>query len=361
MSRARFSKNTGLFNYVQGLSAPLIFNQITSSSNGNGGVVFTIQGSRVITSQYTSINDEVDSIRSDGTLLTYLGFTSLNNSDCQYDFLNTNNTVVNTLAFNMPNDAFYTVNATNNNFYDSAQFVGAGIYMNGNSGGNHFRGALIANACFLSAGSISLGGNEVDSSCHYGLGLANTATPGIAAAGMLTGKVTSDASNTQGTTGTSTFAGITDWVNFESPYRGWGYESASAFPNTNQTSTCYSGSTCRIYDARPLVTDATIRNVFGIYVPSTACPASADASNASNVITDQAGNVFLKNAVELVGDFVHNPTGNQNGLCESGESCAFMPNFGSYQGEGPLLDSCTFSGGNGVTGVKLYGYTTNGI
>ena len=68
---------------------------------------------------------------------------------------------------------------------------------------------------------------------------------------------------------------------------------------------------------------------------------------------------YLLNAIELVLDPVRNPNGNNNGLCETGEGCLYMPNFGAYQGEGSLVGPCTFQNGL-VHGVSLYGYSTNG-
>jgi hypothetical protein len=38
-------------------------------------------------------------------------------------------------------------------------------------------------------------------------------------------------------------------------------------------------------------------------------------------------------AVELINDRV----GDDDGLCESDEACAFAPNLGAYQGQGALL------------------------
>ena len=67
-------------------------------------------------------------------------------------------------------------------------------------------------------------------------------------------------------------------------------------------------------------------------------------------------------AFELVNDPLHNPTGNDNGLCESGEACVYAPNIGAYQGEGALDFSrrCEFRNGL-VSDVTLYSYPANGI
>lgn len=53
--------------------------------------------------------------------------------------------------------------------------------------------------------------------------------------------------------------------------------------------------------------------------------------------------------------------GNENGLCESGETCVYQPNFGAYAGEGALIGPCHYDDRGGpVTAVTLYAHETNG-
>ncbi len=72
------------------------------------------------------------------------------------------------------------------------------------------------------------------------------------------------------------------------------------------------------------------------------------------VFTDACRTTFLRRAVELGEDGF----GNDNGLCESGEHCVFTPNFGAYQGEGPLTEIPFVDGA--ITGVSLFAYSING-
>jgi hypothetical protein len=51
--------------------------------------------------------------------------------------------------------------------------------------------------------------------------------------------------------------------------------------------------------------------------------------------------------------------GNDNGLCESGETCLFLPNIGTYQGHGDLESVGNLVGG-ALTGITLLRYSTNG-
>jgi hypothetical protein len=112
-----------------------------------------------------------------------------------------------------------------------------------------------------------------------------------------------------------------------------------------------------------------LRNVYGAFASGGTCPASSNAStldsggvNPANVVTDNAGRSYLKSAIEIL-DPWFNPSGNYNGLCESGEGCLYTPNLGAYQGNGDFsANTCTgFVGGNGVTGVTLYAYPVNGV
>ena len=64
---------------------------------------------------------------------------------------------------------------------------------------------------------------------------------------------------------------------------------------------------------------------------------------------------FLRHAVEISGDGI----GNDNGLCETGETCVYTPNIGSYQGHGGLVSAGTFTDGT-LTGITLMQYATNG-
>jgi len=51
--------------------------------------------------------------------------------------------------------------------------------------------------------------------------------------------------------------------------------------------------------------------------------------------------------------------GNDNGLCESDETCLFMPNIGSYQGHGALVSAGAFTDGE-LIGITLMRYEING-
>jgi hypothetical protein len=94
------------------------------------------------------------------------------------------------------------------------------------------------------------------------------------------------------------------------------------------------------------------------FVAGGPCPAAVAGNEVAVTI---GGEMYLLDAVEIVDPSSpgYAAAGNHDGLCESGESCIYTPNFGVYQGEG-TLGTCTFEDGP-VTGVTMYGYSTNGV
>jgi hypothetical protein len=66
------------------------------------------------------------------------------------------------------------------------------------------------------------------------------------------------------------------------------------------------------------------------------------------------GTTYLRNAVEISGN-----GGNDNNMCESGETCLYTPNIGSYQGHGDLESAGTFNDGF-LTRIHLMKHKING-
>lgn len=143
--------------------------------------------------------------------------------------------------------------------------------------------------------------------------------------------------------------------------------------------------TCEVYDLRLRETDTTLRErnptfptgddiyavevsrraTFGPAVPD--CDDFVPGSEAFQVAGDETTDTaddeywcvarYLRDASEVVGDYV----GNENGLCESGERCVFMPNLGAYQGHGPLLPVHTIGTGGTLENIELLQFEQNGV
>ncbi|MCB0367716.1 MAG: right-handed parallel beta-helix repeat-containing protein, partial [Bdellovibrionales bacterium] len=199
------------------------------------------------------------------------------------------------------------------------------------------------------------------------------------------GKAISDAVNTTpgaATTGQASYSDGNDWLNLENPFRAWGMFHANPFLDPGMRGQCTAG-TCQIYDVRLQTTAAIFnRSLDGnnpntAFVPLAACPA---AINGNKTIIDEnrrevpgidgdedgicesgetcsGSNEFLVNASEVISDRI----GDNDGLCESGEACVYSPNFGAYQGEGipNPAGACNFADGS-VSAVTMYALTVNG-
>lgn len=170
-----------------------------------------------------------------------------------------------------------------------------------------------------------------------------TWTTGISLATSFVGKVYSDL--TAGTTtGLLPYGSITDWSRFDNLFRGWGLE-GSAFPSADNAGRCTSGS-CRLWDWRRAPADTVLRLGSAFHAPINGVPQPCPPEAAgSESLTNVAGTRYLRSAIELIGT-----GGNDNGLCEAGETCLYAPNIGA----------CTYDANGGLAGVTLYGYETNG-
>lgn len=208
-------------------------------------------------------------------------------------------------------------------------------------------------------------GSNFDSSCNPSPASAFNQVSGVSLNNSFVGMVTStDSSNSTNTLGVEGFATTLDWFHFSNSMRSWGLYLAATWPDgvaAEFLGQCTSG-TCQIWDWSLSASDTVIRNTSGdgvhqnaAFVSGQTCP--AQAAGSVTLIDPRSGNPYMENAVEILGT-----GGNDNGLCETGETCLYTPNFGAYQGHGTLAQ-CEFvngSGSSGISNVTMWGYTTNG-
>ncbi len=215
------------------------------------------------------------------------------------------------------------------------------------------------------SGTVLLGGNAISDCNAYNItgngldsGCANVASSTAAVttsrdlAGAIVGKISSDDTVNEENSYTSTGSAVADFSHYETPYRAWGRSGTAALDSSTMGALVNSDAGT-IWDYRLESSDAAIFNYNGSFTANGACPASVDGTVT---VTDQSSRVYLINAMELAGY-----GGNNNGLCESGESCVYQPHFGAYAGEGTPTDTCAFADGPSVTGVTMYVYPTLGI
>ena len=164
--------------------------------------------------------------------------------------------------------------------------------------------------------------------------------------GTFVGKMTSnDSVNTSDANGTAAFSSIDDWTEFYTSSRAWG-ANGSAFPNADNRGVCSSG-TCRIWDFAYWITDTVNRAAVA------SAPNGDDA--LSHTFTNGDAMVLLPHCFEVLSDWV----GDDDGRCESGETCVFHSNIGSFQGILPLGSAGTFTDGT-VSGITLLEHSFSG-
>ena len=354
-----------------------IISRTVAANNGGAGIQFRYSSNNIL-AEITAPGNGAGILLGFGTSPSYnvlMDITVSNNNlslgspYSEITIYGDHNTLMNILAVNNANSGIYVYGGDNHTLVNlaAAHNSGYSIYLD-TSSSNYFSGLLkvgnnAGGNCYVYGGTNP----GIDSNCNPQGSSDFTLTTGIDMTNSFVGKVTTDDSaNGSDTSGTASYPAslITfDWTNFETPYRAWGID-GSAFPNAdhqglfgcsdkqydNQTDCEANGNTWngtgRIWDWSLQGTDNVARGVLSL-------PTGNDT--VTHTWSDSSTTTFLRNAIEIAGDGI----GNDNYLCESGETCLYTPNIGSYQGHGNLIDAGTFTDGT-ITGVTLKKYDTNG-
>jgi hypothetical protein len=310
---------------------------LVSSFNSSNGINI-LSSSAITLSNINSISNSSDGVASDSNNGTFNQLLLSNNGGSGLSLAGDSNKVL-------------QINSAHNV---------AGVELN-NSSSNTFSANLVVGSntadCTVSGGTNP----GLTSACaNQGSSNANLVT-GLTHANSFVGKIsTTDTYNATNTNGTQAYSSSSNWVSFINYFRYWGKD-GGAFPDSANRGACTSG-TCRIWDSRLVSTDTRVLNrsgngstANGVFTVGAACP-SAVTGNRSASDQQSTANTFLLNAIESLLD----GTGDEDGLCESNETCIYAPNFGFYQGETSTAGACTFTNG-AVTGVTVNRYTSNGI
>lgn len=200
---------------------------------------------------------------------------------------------------------------------------------------------------------------------------------------------TDDPVNLSDVDGLSGVIAVADWVRFGTEFRAWGLDLPTPFPSVSHAGACTSG--CRIFDYAlaagdtgragapalfdvlsdpndddpipdgddilhhlwPVQGQSECEAIDALWEPQV-CSIPGITSEAECLAlraawsTDLCAARFLRNAVEVMEDGL----GNENTLCESGETCLFTPHIGAYQGSGPLVSAGAFEDG-ALSGITL--------
>lgn len=181
----------------------------------------------------------------------------------------------------------------------------------------------------------------------------------------------SDNANPQGATGNATYDTVTDFLTFDADTRRY-IRAGAAFPDYANRGPCRLTENCAILDVALKATDTLLRNrnfvstgddvtVHNWFISNqapadqpacdTRLPGSVFVAGAPN----HCDSTFLKHAWELIDD----GDGDDDGLCESDETCEIARNFGGYQGHGLWTTAGGFEDGV-LTGITLVMRQDNG-
>ena len=333
------------------------FNNIRVSNNGVEGIVL---GTGSFSNTFTQAT--VSNNRNTGILIVSTGpannnrfadVTIANNgaggiSAGEYDFL------MNVVASN--NGANGIIIGANDTAFNLAAINNAtdGIYLN-SADDSVFTGLLKVGSNGADC-TVNGGTNPGLTGACANVGTSDaTASFSVDASTSFVGKVTSgDTQNTSDTNGGATdavgSAADFDWIHFENDFRAWGID-GSAFANADHRGQWPDGSDGRIWDwsvSASDVGDGGNPALFNVL----ALPDGNDTFDLVDFVSTQTG---LRNAIEFLGDDI----GDDDGICESGETCLYTPNIGAYQGHGNLISAGAFTDGT-LTGVTLLRYENNG-
>ena len=371
---------------------------VTASNNSSGVQLDNASNNNTLSDVTASNSITGVSLRSASNNNTLSGMTASNNTIGVWLASASNNTLSGVTASNnssgvqldnASNNTLSGVTASNNNWGveldNASNNTLSGVTASNNNSGvqldnasnNTFTGLLqvgnISDCILLVAGTAP----GLNGDCSPNGSSDHTLVSGVSVATSFVGKVSSDDStNTSPTNGAPTDfpdSPMTfDWSGFDNPYRGWGVD-GSVFPSFDNRGRWISGPG-RIWDWRlkigdvgnngnptllgvlafPGGDDTLIHGWAGTPPPTNNCDAMVAGSEWNGVGCET---VFLRHAVEIPNDGI----GNDNTLCESGESCLYAPNIGSYQGHGELISAGTFIEGTGtgtLTGITLLRHTS---
>lgn len=297
-------------------------------------------------------------VRAQNNTFSYLMIANNYGSGVWLNNTATNNTFVNLTSINNASVGVYlsTSDLTGNNFYNAmiAHNGGSAIDIANVNNASSWSGVLkVSGSCVNNAGTL----NGLDTSCGSNTGSTLTTTNSINLASTFVNRVaTDDSGNGSDASGSATYSANMDWFKFENGMRYWGLDHATDVLTSSTARGRCSTGTCRIVDVSLKNSDTVALGALGTSLtPSAACPAAIAGSvyvADNNSITGS----FLRLAKEVMGD----ASGNDNGLCESNETCTYAPDLGIYQGHGDFTSSsCTFTDGT-VSGVVMYGYPSRG-
>lgn len=278
-----------------------------------------------------------------------------------------------TAAHNVYNGVFITGSNTDNNFFrglalanhdssfatDTSGVTGTGNVLRDSASGHNASNFAVdvsnASIGFTVGGYLIVegncgSGNGVSASCT-GTGITKVASSFTSA---WTGALYTDSKNDSDTGAAVAYGLVVDRQKFDHIFRAWGIDGTlGSIPLGALRGACISGN-CAIWDwtlpgSGPLYNKSLNGSSGNPAFTTGSCPVNGNDTESVRGGTNNA----LKHAIELVDDDI----GDNDGLCESGETCLFTPHVGAFQGSGGYTQPCSFAPGF-LTGITLLQYST---
>lgn len=261
-----------------------------------------------------------------------------------------------------------TGTTANNTFSNivSAHSAYYGFQMNGASVENNTftDGFFVGNNapnCLLTSHGANPGLTNAPTNCYKQGSSTATTSLNIDLSSSFVGNVALDVNTSEG--GVLDYNDITTFTGFENEFRGWGNGENATMIHVSNRPPCNAGNTdCRLWDVSLSVNDVG-NGGQPVLLNAHSCPAGTGSTVRTHTWSDASTTSFLKVAYERIYDGI----GDDDGLCESNETCIFAPNIGAYQGHGDLVASSTtasgcadIGSGGTVENITLLQYETNG-
>jgi hypothetical protein len=351
---------------------------ITASNNGFNGVYLHLGANNNRLAAINANSNTTGLLFNNSNYNTLLGLTTTNNGNYGAYFNNaasnnslsaiaaSNNTVVG-VYLDTASDFLISDVATSNN-------GNIGIFLNVVTD-TRFTGRFKTGSNTIVDCDVRNGDKPglLNGTCANDIGAGSDATlsSGITLANSFIGKVISEdllnASDVNGGADYATVNASFDWSNFDNVFRSWGIDGAifpDAFQRGRWTSvngriwdwSLATGDTVALDVLPPPDGSMTLTHSWDIGIATPTDDAACDLIVAGAVHNAGAcETTYLKHATEIPGDDI----GNDNTLCESGETCLYAANIGSYQGQGELISAGAFTAGT-LTAITLMRFADNG-
>lgn len=342
-----------------------VFNYLRAANNGQSGLSMTSGQDNTLTHILATNNGEHGIITNASTFNTLTNITATNNGDSgvYLDNVSDNNALVHLVASGNGDKGIHFVSSdfnrisqmvlTDNNNH-GLYFIGSGSYDNSFSGNvllGFNSGDPTNNDCSWNGATDR---NDILADCSSATAnVLRTVSLSASFEGMLSADDNTNGSNSLGS---QAVGSISDWLSFDNLFRTWGQE-GSAFPHASSQGACTSGN-CHIWDwsldsaaSNPILNKVGDGSTIVNFVENTGCPSAADGDESMTDI-QTTPNKFLVNASEFLADGI----GDDDGLCESSESCYYNSSFGAHQGNpaSPSAGTCIFVNGTDVSSVNMY-------